>query len=157
MWSAWKVLGKLLMTESASNLCVCMCVLCNILTDCLSITCVCDPQGTIFNCFPTNYKLRNDISDSGQSSNIQKSHMEQDEKVEIILASTALVAVVALFLRWIIRTTSQILGKNSNLFFYFDDFPNFLIVFWGDVKGTCSYYRNYWGLSALSFKPKFLD
>ena len=63
-----------------------------------SITCVCDPQGTIFNCFPTNYKLRNDISDSS-SQNIKKSQMEQDEEVEIILASTALVAVIALFLR----------------------------------------------------------
>ena len=68
------------MTESASNLCVCMCVLCNILTDCLSITCVCDPQGTIFNCFPTNYKLRNDISDSSPAGNIEKYQMEQDEK-----------------------------------------------------------------------------
>ena len=70
-----------------------------ILTEVCSITCVCDPQGTIFNCFPTNYKLGNDISQSGQTSNIKKSQLEQDEKVEIILASTALLAVVALFLR----------------------------------------------------------
>ena len=45
-----------------------------------SITCVCDPQGTIFNCFPTNYKLRNDISDSSPASNIEKYQMDQDEK-----------------------------------------------------------------------------
>ena len=52
----------------------------DIWTGCSSITCVCDPQGTIFNCFPTNYKLRNDISDSSPAGNIEKYQMEQDEK-----------------------------------------------------------------------------
>ena len=52
----------------------------DIWTGCFSITCVCDPQGTIFNCFPTNYKLRNDISDSSPAGNIEKYQMEQDEK-----------------------------------------------------------------------------
>ena len=66
----------------------------------VSITCVCDPQGAIFNCFPTNYKRRGEMTSSREAS-IRKAEVvtDQDERVEVILASTALVAVIALFLR----------------------------------------------------------
>ena len=66
----------------------------------VSITCVCDPQGAIFNCFPTNYKRVAQFGELNKGNKISKAEMDQDEKVEIILASTALVAVIALFLRW---------------------------------------------------------
>ena len=64
----------------------------------VSITCVCDPQGAIFNCFPTNYKRRGEVTASREAS-IRRAEVDQDERVEVILASTALVAVIALFLR----------------------------------------------------------
>ena len=64
----------------------------------MSITCVCDPQGAIFNCFPTNYKRRGEGTASREAS-IRRAEVDQDERVEVILASTALVAVIALFLR----------------------------------------------------------
>ena len=64
----------------------------------MSITCVCDPQGAIFNCFPTNYKRRGEVTASREAS-IRRAEVDQDERVEVILASTALVAVIALFLR----------------------------------------------------------
>ena len=63
----------------------------------VSITCVCDPQGAIFNCFPTNYKRRGEVTASREAS-IRRAEVDQDERVEVILASTALVAVIALFL-----------------------------------------------------------
>ena len=71
-----------------------------ILFEGVSITCVCDPQGAIFNCFPTNYKRVAQFGELNKRNSINKAEMDQDEKVEIILASTALVAVIALFLRW---------------------------------------------------------
>ena len=64
----------------------------------MSITCVCDPQGAIFNCFPTNYKRRGEVTSSREAS-IRRTEVDSDERVEVILASTALVAVIALFLR----------------------------------------------------------
>ena len=70
-----------------------------VLSSGVSITCVCDPQGAIFNCFPTNYKRRGEVTASREAS-IRRAEVDQDERVEVILASTALVAVIALFLRW---------------------------------------------------------
>ena len=70
-----------------------------ILFEGVSITCVCDPQGAIFNCFPTNYKRVAQFGELNKRNSINKAEMDQDEKVEIILASTALVAVIALFIR----------------------------------------------------------
>ena len=65
----------------------------------VSITCVCDPQGAIFNCFPTNYKRRPEQEARAQRDpSTQRSVVDTDERVEVILASTALVAVIALFL-----------------------------------------------------------
>ena len=64
----------------------------------MSITCVCDPQGAIFNCFPTNYKRRPEQEARTRDSSTQRSVVDTDERVEVILASTALVAVIALFL-----------------------------------------------------------
>ena len=68
------------------------------MTSGVSITCVCDPQGAIFNCFPTNYKRRGEVTSSREAS-IRRTEVDSDERVEVILASTALVAVIALFLR----------------------------------------------------------
>ena len=64
----------------------------------VSITCVCDPQGAIFNCFPTNYKRRPEQEARARDPSLQRSEVDTDERVEVILASTALVAVIALFL-----------------------------------------------------------
>ena len=64
----------------------------------VSITCVCDPQGAIFNCFPTNYKRRAEQEAKTRDPSTQRSVVDTDERVEVILASTALVAVIALFL-----------------------------------------------------------
>ena len=71
-----------------------------VLTSGVSITCVCDPQGAIFNCFPTNYKRRGEVTaSSSREASVRRAEVDSDERVEVILASTALVAVIALFLR----------------------------------------------------------
>ena len=58
----------------------------------------CD-KTVVFNCFPTNYKRVAQFGELNKGHNLNKGELDQDEKVEIILASTALVAVIALFLR----------------------------------------------------------
>ena len=104
----------------------------------VTITCVCDNTGSVYNCYPTNYKnkhqghvgansqaqvrkhwcllhashLRNSIILSQyphhvimfnavfQDERLAKSEKSRgDQTVEIILATTALVTVIALFLR----------------------------------------------------------
>ena len=70
-----------------------------VLTSGVSITCVCDPQGAIFNCFPTNYKRRGEVTASSREASVRRAEVDTDERVEIILATTALVAVIAMFLR----------------------------------------------------------
>ena len=70
-----------------------------VLTSGVSITCVCDPQGAIFNCFPTNYKRRGEVTASSREASVRRAEVDHDERVEIILATTALVAVIAMFLR----------------------------------------------------------
>ena len=69
------------------------------MTSGVSITCVCDPQGAIFNCFPTNYKRRGEVTASSREASVRRAEVDTDERVEVILATTALVAVIALFLR----------------------------------------------------------
>ena len=71
----------------------------DVLTSGVSITCVCDPQGAIFNCFPTNYKRRGEVTASSREASVRRAEVDTDERVEIILATTALVAVIAMFLR----------------------------------------------------------
>ena len=63
-----------------------------------SITCVCDPRGSVYNCFPTDYKKGGqDMHSEGKKVDAQD---KVDQRVEILLASTALVTVIALFLRF---------------------------------------------------------
>ena len=94
----------------------------------VTITCVCDNTGSVYNCYPTNYKNKHN-SHLTTNSAVQVSRvvyvdsripgcrivdtmcMLQDDRlmkpeksrgdqtVEIILATTALVTVIALFLR----------------------------------------------------------
>ena len=103
----------------------------------VTITCVCDNTGSVYNCYPTNYKNKhqghvgansqaqvmkeillliacsfvtlNSIESFLTSSSLLLSFQDErltkaeksrgDQTVEIILATTALVTVIALFLR----------------------------------------------------------
>ena len=59
---------------------------------------MCDQRGSVYNCFPTDYnKGGQDRHSEGRKG---VTHARVDQRVEILLASTALVAVIALFLRF---------------------------------------------------------
>ena len=66
-----------------------------------SITCVCDPRGNVYNCFPTDYKGKQGHGVLGEAK--KKVSLREDQRVEILLACTALVAVIAIFLRLYMR------------------------------------------------------
>ena len=73
----------------------------------VSITCVCDNTGSVYNCYPTNYKGKGgggsgSAAGSGTGDKLAGRAGKVgrgDQTVEIILATTALVTVIALFLR----------------------------------------------------------
>jgi len=71
------------------------------------ITCVCDPRGHVYNCFPTDTKgkmasYRSPEAGRGTSIGGRSGGRGGDQRTEIVLATTALVAVVALFLSFLI-------------------------------------------------------
>jgi len=76
-----------------------------------SITCVCDPRGSVYNCFPTDYKGKQGSLSIGEAK--KKVSPEEDQRTEILLASTALVAVIALFLSFLIYRMEKYLVKRG--------------------------------------------
>lgn len=76
-----------------------------------SITCVCDPRGNVYNCFPTDYKGKQGNLNFGEGK--KKVSSGEDQRTEILLASTALVAVIALFLSFLIYRMEKYLVKRG--------------------------------------------
>lgn len=66
------------------------------------ITCVCDPRGHVYNCFPTDTKGKMASYRAPEVGGGRGGGKGGDQRTEIVLATTALVAVVALFLSFLI-------------------------------------------------------
>ena len=64
-----------------------------------TITCVCDVQGVVINCFPTKGGV--DTEEELKTEGEEKYAGGEDNITEIILATTALVAVIAFFTGWV--------------------------------------------------------
>jgi len=83
----------------------------------VSITCVCDNSGSVYNCYPTNYKNKHSahINNSPlQDDRLIKTEKSRgDQTVEIILATTALVTVIALFLSFLIYRMEKYLVRHG--------------------------------------------
>jgi len=85
------------------------------------ITCVCDPRGHVYNCFPTDTKgkmasYRATEAGGGASIGGRAGGRGGDQRTEIVLATTALVAVVALFLSFLIyRLEKCLVAKGFQL------------------------------------------
>lgn len=83
----------------------------------VSITCVCDNSGSVYNCYPTNYKNKHSahINNSPlQEERLAKTETgRSDQTVEIILATTALVTVIALFLSFLIYRMEKYLVRHG--------------------------------------------
>jgi len=82
------------------------------------ITCVCDPRGHVYNCFPTDTKgkmasYRAPENGGGNSIGGRTGGKGGDQRTEIVLATTALVAVVALFLSFLIYRLEKYLVKRG--------------------------------------------
>ena len=67
----------------------------------MSITCVCDTQGKVVNCFPTirTGVKGEEVQERKGGRKGEKSVAMEDNITEILLATTALVAVIAFFVR----------------------------------------------------------
>lgn len=88
------------------------------------ITCVCDPRGHVYNCFPTDTKGGKMGSFHGGGDQRRQAELGgkigagrgmvvEDQRTEIVLATTALVAVVALFLSFLIYRLEKYLVSNG--------------------------------------------
>jgi len=75
-----------------------------------SITCVCDPRGSVYNCFPTDYNKGEQGRHDESKNTLARG---EDKRTEILLASTALVAVIALFLSFLIYRMEKYLVKHG--------------------------------------------
>jgi len=84
----------------------------------VTITCVCDNTGSVYNCYPTNYKNKHQghvgANSQAQDERLTKSEKSRgDQTVEIILATTALVTVIALFLSFLIYRLEKYLVRHG--------------------------------------------
>ena len=67
----------------------------------MTITCVCDTQDRVVNCFPSLEKgVKGEVEGREGGGRKEKSLSMEDNITEILLATTALVAVIAFFLRY---------------------------------------------------------
>jgi hypothetical protein len=66
----------------------------------MTITCVCDTQGKVVNCFPSMGKeVKGQVEEREVRGRGESSLVMEDNITEILLATTALLAVIAFFVR----------------------------------------------------------
>ena len=66
----------------------------------MSITCVCDKQGKVVNCFPSMGEGMKGRLEGREGGGREERDLSMEDNItEILLATTALVAVIAFFVR----------------------------------------------------------